>query len=329
MRILFGLNSTDSVPRFEARSFIRPSRRDAIRFIRLTAISIVMATCQVLLADCSSLSADQKTLYEQPSPYNNILVIENKPGFRTLYFERGGALQSVVKLGDPDHLELPYARTMLSGLALCDEPRRILIVGLGGGTIPKFLHKHYPQAVIDAVDIDPDVIKVARQFFEFSDDANLRAYVGDGRKFIEDRPGTYDLIFLDAFGADSIPYHLATREFLLSVRKSLTPRGVALGNIWQRSHNPLYDPMIRTYLAVFDEVHLMAVREAVNQILIALPRRLQLSREDLASHARQISRSKGFRFDMGDAVEYGYREADKEVTSGPVLTDAERPPEAR
>jgi len=283
----------------------------------------------VLLTNCSTLHTGQKTLYERPSPYNNILVTEDKAGFFTLYFERGGARQSVVKLGDPDHLELPYTKMMLSGLALCGDPQRILIVGLGGGAIPKFLHKHYPQAVIDVVDIDPDVIKVARQFFEFYDDDNLRAYVSDGRKFIEDRPGLYDMIFLDAFDTDNTPYHLTTREFFLSVKNALTPRGVALGNIWRSIYNPLYDSMVRTYLAVFDEVHLLDVKEDVNIILIALPRRLQLSREDLASRARLVSQSKGFRFDLGNAVEFGYLQVDKEVLESPVLTDARRPPEAK
>jgi spermidine synthase len=291
---------------------------------------VVVAIFLVVLAMRSPLCAEQKILYEQPSPYNNILVTEDEQGLRTLYFERDGALQSVVKPGDPDHLELPYIRTMLVGLALCEDPRRILIVGLGGGTIAKFLHKHYPQAVIDAVDIDPDVIKVARQFFEFRDDANLRAYVSDGRKFIEDRPGLYDLIFLDAFGTDSTPPHLTTREFLLSVRKALTPRGAALGNIWRSIYNPLYSSMVRTYLAVFDEVHLLDVREAVaNNILIALPRRLQLSREELASRARRISQAKGFRFDMGEAIECGYRDVGKEVIGGRVLTDADKQPQTQ
>ena len=152
--------------------------------------------------------------------------------------------------------------------------------------------------------------------------------MSDGRKFIEDRPGVYDLIFLDAFGTDSTPYHLTTREFFLAVKKALTPAGVALGNIWKRSHNTLYDPMIRTYLNVFEEVHIVDVREAANNILIALPQRLKLTREDFASRARRISRSKGFRFDMGSIVEAGYRRADKEVVSGPVLTDGE-PPKSR
>jgi spermidine synthase len=99
----------------------------------------------------------------------------------------------------------------------------------------------------------------------------MRAHVADGRRFIEECRDPYDIIFLDAFGSDRIPYHLATREFLWAVKKALTPRGVALGNIWKRSHNSLYDSMMRTYLDVFEEVHLLDVPEAVNAILLALP----------------------------------------------------------
>ncbi len=266
-----------------------------------------------------------KTLYEKPSPYNNILVTEDESGLRTLYFERDGARQSVSKPGDPDHLELPYVKTMLAGLALCDDPRRILIVGLGGGTIPKFLQKYYPKTVIDAVDIDPDVVKVARQFFEFHEDANLRAFVEDGRKFIEDRPGLYDMIFLDAFGTDRIPYHLTTREFLLAVKKALTTRGLVLGNIWKRSHNSQYDSMMRTYVDVFEEVHLWDVREVVNAILVAVPFRLRMNCQDMASRARKVSQSKRFLFDMGTVLEGGCRPIAQEMTGGHVLTDADKP----
>jgi spermidine synthase len=132
--------------------------------------------------------------------------------------EKDGARQSVVKVGDPDHIELPYARARPVGLALVEEPKRVLIVGLGGGTIPGFLHKRYPKTATDAVDIDPDVVEVAKRFFGLHEDWTRRAHVADGRRFIEQCRSRYDLIFLDAFGAENIPYHLATREFLQAGR---------------------------------------------------------------------------------------------------------------
>ena len=153
-------------------------------------------------------------------------------------------------------------KAMPVGLAFVKEPKRVLIVGLGGGTIPGFLHKHYPETSIDAVDIDPDVVDVAKRFFGFREDATMKAHVTDGRRFIEECKEPYDVIFLDAFGSDSIPYHLATREFLQAVRRATKPDGVVLGNVWSSSINRLYDSMVRTYQATFDELYIFDVRGA-------------------------------------------------------------------
>ena len=182
---------------------------------------------------------------------------------RTLLFAQDGARQSVVKPGDPEHLELPYARYTFAGLALCEGPRRILVVGLGGGTLPGFLRKHYPDAAIDVVEIDPDVVDVAKMFFGFREDQLMRVHVGDGRQFIENiRQPSYDVILLDAFGSHSVPPHLTTQEFLQAVRRALMPSGVAVGNIWKRSQNPLYDAMVRTYEEVFDQLSSSTSRAA-------------------------------------------------------------------
>jgi spermidine synthase len=277
----------------------------------------------VLLACCAVASAQEKIIFQKQSPYNRVVVTEDEQGIRTLLFGNEGVRQSVVKVGDPDHLELPYAKTMVAGLALCSEPRRVLVVGLGGGTIPSFLHKHYPQTQIDAVDIDPVVVEVARQFFGFAEDAQLKAYVQDGRQFIEERPNTYDIIFLDAFGSESIPFHLATREFLEAVRRSITAQGVVLADIWGPGLNPLYDSMVRTYQEVFDEVYILDVRGAGNKILIALPWRLRVAREEFARRAGVISKEKQFQFDMAELITYGYKYADQKDPNALVLTDKE------
>ena len=277
-----------------------------------------------VLACCVAVLADQKVLYEKPSPYSTIVVTEDDRGLRTLWFEKHGARQSVVKVGDPDHLELPYARAMPVGLAFVPKPERILIVGLGGGTVPGFLHKHYPQATIDVVDIDPDVVHVAKRFFGFREDATLHAHVADGRRFIEECRNPYDLIFLDAFGSENIPYHLATREFLQAVRRALSPRGVAVGNIWSRASNPLYDSMVRTYQEVFDDLYIFDVRGAGNKILVALPRNERIDQADLARRAKRISTDRHFPYDMGEVVIYGYQYAGEKDSRGRVLRDEDR-----
>ena len=265
----------------------------------------------------------QTVIYEKASPYNTIIVTEDYKGMRTLLFERGGGRQSVVKPGDPDHLELPYARVALAGLALCEEPRRILVVGLGGGSLPMFLRKHYPAAAIDVAEIDPGVVDVAKQFFGFREDELTRAHVGDGRQFIENVRQGYDIIFLDAFGARDVPKHLTTQEFLLAVRRVLVTSGVVVSNVWRPSANPLHDSMVRTHQEAFDELFILDVPGDVNNILLALPRKQPLNRSELAQLARKISAAKQFRFDLGEQVEYGFHYASGKSGPGRVLRDAD------
>jgi spermidine synthase len=266
----------------------------------------------------------QTVIYEKASSYNTIIVTEDHKGLRTLLFERGGGRQSVVKPGDPDHLELPYARVALAGLALCEEPRRILVVGLGGGSLPMFLRKHYPAAAIDVAEIDPDVVDVAKRFFGFVEDERMRAHVGDGRQFIENaRQADYDIIFLDAFGARDVPKHLTTREFLQITRRALKPNGVVVANVWRPASNPLYDSMTRTYQDAFDELFILDVPGDVNNIFLALPRGGSLAQGEVALLARKISTVKGFRFDLGERVEYGFLHARERNPQANVLRDSD------
>lgn len=273
----------------------------------------------VLLA--AATAAEQRVLYEKQSPYNTIVVTEDGLGLRTLRFEKDGVCQSVVKLGDPDHIELPYARVMTVGLAVAPQPRRVLIVGLGGGTIPAFLHKHCPRTTIDVVDIDPDVVRVAKTYFGFQEDRSLRVHVADGRRFIETCRDPYDIIFLDAFGSESIPLHLTTREFLQAAVRALTPGGAVVGNVWGPGSNRLYDSMVRTYRDVFSGLCILNVQGVGNKIIVALPRQSQINREELAQQAGELSRQQQWRFDLGNLVRRGFQESDRRDGRGRVLRD--------
>ena len=287
------------------------------------ALLFIWALCY-----CGAAAAGERLLLEKKSPHNTILVSEDDRGLRILRFEPGGARQTVVKPGDPDHLELPYARAIPAAFIYVEKPQRVLVVGLGGGTIPSFLHRRFPDLVIDAVELDPVVVEVAKSHMEFREDANLRAHVEDGRRFIERATHRYDIIFLDAFGADSVPYSLATREFLQSVRRALTPRGVVVGNIWSRVYNPLFDSMLRTYRAVFDEVSVLDVITAGNQLVLATPWKPSLSQEEAVRRAHALTKSLPLRYDLAPMVERGLRRAGSDGTGGRVLLDKDAPDRA-
>ncbi len=98
----------------------------------------------------------------------------------------------------------------------------MLIVGLGGGSIPKKVQKEFPAMEIDAVEIDPEVIQIAKNHFNVRESNNLRIHAQDGRLFLTRTPHQYDIIMLDAYFTDAMPFHLATKEFFeLAQRNSL------------------------------------------------------------------------------------------------------------
>ena len=174
---------------------------------------------------CGKAQSEEKTLYRKASPYATVVVTEDERGLRILRFGDDPDAQSIVKVGDPDHVEFEYVQAMLVALAMVEQPQRVLIVGLGGGSLPSLLRKHYPRMTIDVVDIDADVLAVAKRYFGFREDALMRVCIEDGRRFIEKCKQPYDIIFLDAYGPANIPYDLATQEFLLAAPAPWGPRG--------------------------------------------------------------------------------------------------------
>lgn len=271
---------------------------------RVSRIVLVAAVAVVAAGIISSAYASDgsKVVWRCSSEFNEIFVIDTPEGLRELRFERYGARQSVAKLDDPDHLELAYLKAILTALVLVEQPQRVLVVGLGGGTLPSYLHRHWPRCRIDCVEIDPEVVRAAKEFFGFKEDDLLRAHVGDGRIFVEKVRDPYDLIFLDAYGADSIPFHLATTEFLQAARKATAPEGLVVGNLWSRETNPLYDRMVRTYQEVFPEVYRVDVPTAGNRIILAPLRERNWSAVEVARRSALLNKRLQLRFSLPEII---------------------------
>jgi hypothetical protein len=109
------------------------------------------------------------------------------------------------------------------------------------------------------------------------------------------------------------------------VSRALTPRGVVIGNVWGRDSNPLYDSMLRTYQAVYEEVSTIDVHGAGNKIIVASPRKRSCSKAELVRRARQLTRELPLRTDLGDILERGFQRVGAEGGSGRILTDAGGP----
>jgi len=166
-------------------------------------------------------------MYEHVSAHHRIQVTDNA-AWRTLVFERNR--QSSMALDDPFESDLEYVDYFHLAMAVKPDSARTLVIGLGGGSVVKRMWRDYAAMRIDAVEIDAEVVDVARELFALPVDDRISVTVGDGRVFVQTSAQTYDIVIVDAFDDDRVPRHLTTEEFMREVRDRLAPDGVVVYN---------------------------------------------------------------------------------------------------
>ncbi|MFY0536314.1 fused MFS/spermidine synthase [Nannocystis pusilla] len=214
-------------------------------------------------------AAAETVLAEAVSRYNRIRVAESGT-VRTMYFVGDDGTQFIESRHDrsrPQSLDLDYTRTMMAGFLLQPRPRRLLMLGLGGGGMSNYLKARFPELEIDAVDIDPEVVRLAQEFFDVpKDDPRYRVHVADARLFVERAAADvrWDMIMLDAFRGVFVPYHLKTAEFYRACLARLAPDGVVVANL----HNVtrMYPHDRETTSAVFPSATASSARPATRPL---------------------------------------------------------------
>jgi spermidine synthase len=214
--------------------------------------------------------AHAKVIHQERSLYRNILV-EDKDDLRCLKFnvKSNKTQQSCFLKSKPQQLVFNYTKLLMASLLFNSQPERILIIGLGGGTMSNTLAQLYPQSQIDNIEIDPAVIKVARNYFGFFENDKVTTYNQDGRIFIKRallKKQTYDWIILDAFNGDYIPEHLMTKEFLEEAKALLSDNGMLSSNTFSLSE--LYSHESATFKAVFGDFYQVANKTNSNRIIL-------------------------------------------------------------
>ncbi|HBX35923.1 MAG TPA: spermidine synthase [Pseudohongiella sp.] len=245
--------------------------------------------CVLVLISAAPASAQRQVIHEERSQYRNVLVTEFN-GQRCMLFNihRGDMNQTCIDLRNPRRLVFNYTKMSFAGLLINPEPERILVAGLGGGTIPMVMRELYPEAEIDVLEVDQAVVNVAREFFGYREDEKHEVHVVDARVFIKRaglRGDKYDYIVLDAFSGEYIPEHLLTREFLEEVKAILTDDGVVVANTFASSD--LYDYESVTYQAVFGEFYNFKRVGSGNRIILATNGELP-ELGDLRSRSRDL-----------------------------------------
>jgi spermidine synthase len=202
-------------------------------------------------------------------------------GVRTLHLG-SQAIQSAMRVTRPWDLELAYTRAMMAFLLFKATPGEVLMIGLGGGSLAKFIRKQRPQTHITAVEIDPRVIAAARSHFELpGNDATLDVVEGDGALYVRQHPGSADVILLDGFDAGNQVEALATQTFYAACRRALKPGGVLVVNLWGRDSG-FAEYFARLTRAFDGEVGWISVQSKTNVIVFAFAEPGAAQRLDVA-----------------------------------------------
>jgi len=266
------------------------ARRVWLIIAGIAVIALAALAAVKFLAPASDVDNGLRLVHEEPSRFDTVVVYDRQ-GERCMSFGTMDTTgrQTCFRLAEPDTMVFEYTRMMAGALLAQPAPQRILIIGLGGGTLPTALARIVPGAVIDSVEIDPAVVKVAQEYFGYRPGPRQRVFVQDGREFVERarREGaTYDMVMLDAFDIDYIPAHLLTVEFMEQVKGILSGRGVLVANSFAQSR--MYDRESATYAAVFGPFFNLRGRMDGNRVIVAVPSGLP-SEETLEQNARVLA----------------------------------------
>jgi spermidine synthase len=180
--------------------------------------------------------------------------ISEEAGVRYLHFGSDW-IQGAMRIARPWNLELEYTREMMAALLLRDSsnwPRKVLLIGLGAASLTKFLYRNFPLAQLTVVEIEPDVVSAARQFFRLPEDPRrISIVIGDGMEFVGLSERKFDLILVDGYDQHASSGELDSELFYRYCRARLGSRGILSVNLLTSNHR--LDRSISRIAAAFDD----------------------------------------------------------------------------
>ena len=227
---------------------------------------------------------------------------------RTLHFGTS-ARQSTMFRGDPVALALAYTRCMMAGLLFVEEVRAALILGLGGGSLAKFLLHHFADCKVDAVEKRSRVVEVARGFFGLPDDPRLRVFEGPAEGFLPQlEAGAYDLVLVDIHDCDGMARAQAEAGFFAACQRLMGERGLLVVNLWSGERRAVLRRVTDQLDDCFaGQVMQLPVARKSNTVALGfnylVPQRL-LGGEGMRARAQELGERMGIDFGgvLGDLV---------------------------
>jgi spermidine synthase len=233
---------------------------------------------------------------------------------------------------NPNDLLITYTKYFHLGNLFNPQLEKILFVGGGGFSGPKNFLENYPDSLIDVVEIDSKVIDVAKTYFSLRDNSRLHIFNEDARTFLVNSDEKYDLIILDAYATDYVPFHLLTQEYFQILKEHLEPNGVVISNLLGTIEGDTSDlprAVFKTMKSSFPTVYVFTTAGSniglvQNLIFVATQNSEQLDREDL----EEISYQNNV-YNLLEDINYlkNYHVSGMRTDGIPILTDEFSPVE--
>ncbi|MER2492525.1 spermidine synthase [Catenovulum sediminis] len=233
---------------------------------------LLFATLSLLLPTSISPLVNAQEIEKSRSIYRNVVITENNK-IRCMRFEtrrKKVSNQACMDINAPDRIVFEYAQGTLAGFAHNPTPKRVLILGLGGGTLSNVINQISPKTEVTSVDIDPVVVKMAKKYFAYQESPKVKTEIKDARVYVKRallNKQQFDWIILDAFNGDYIPEHLMTQEFLQEIKALLSDNGLVTANTFSTSE--LYDYESATYHSVFGKLYQFKAPTKGNRLIFA------------------------------------------------------------
>lgn len=285
---------------------------------RQEVLGAVLASLLLVLALSSGWLPERHEkglIYERVSPYQSLEVRESE-GVRTLVSDR--ISQAAVRMADGEPA-LAYPRYMPAVLLVAPKLSRLLVLGLGGGSVGSYLGRRLPDLQIDYVDIDPAVPEVAERFLGFRPGGHTRVTISDARGFLHSSAERWDFIYCDTYIGLSVPFHLTTVQFLEEVRRHLAPHGVFGLNLAAGLSDPFSRAMYRTVRDRFATTYVVDVRGASNVLVLATDDD-RLSFSELAERGKKLGASLAFDPPL-ERLAHAFAETNFDPATAQLLTD--------
>lgn len=254
--------------------------------------SLATAILLALFALPQPAQAKERTLLERDSSYHRLFVTE-EDHYRWLRADN--IYHTQMDLKDPQGRGLPYSDYVDLAFLFNPNIRTVLVIGLGGGTVPKRFVRDYPDIIVDAVEIDPAVIQIAKRYFCVKEGPRLRIHEADGRRFLQRTNQKWDLILLDAYYADTVPFFLTTKEFFTIAKSRLNPDGILVNNVVGQISGPkskFFRSVYKTMDEIFPTLHAFEVADSgtswINIEIFGVNRTGGISRDELRKRAAEL-----------------------------------------